>query len=184
MGKKNLKSEITSKLRMALRQFYEELEKRISEAIKEGIAFGETIILKNYIKAGNIAIAYESSYPDFKNEMHAELIISKTFGNVSEVVSIKETYPLLYRTGFRFISYSSSSLIETLKTFIAEEKKLKKLARKEPIAGLKEDLERLIAKLHIQEIMLRKDYVSMREVENVVNFFFQAFMAKLQSEKQ
>jgi hypothetical protein len=32
--------------------------------------------------------------------------------------------------------------------------------------------------------MLRKDYVSMKEVENAVNFFFQAFVAKLQSEKQ
>jgi|GEM_PF-6697228 len=169
---------------MALEQFYAGLEKRISEAIKEGVDFGKTIILKNYIKAGNIAIAYESSYPDFKNEMHAELIINNAFGNVSEVVSIKETYPLSYHTGFRFISYSSSSLIETLKTFMAEEKKLKKLARKEPIAGLKKDLDRLIAKPHIQEIVLRKDYVSMKEVENAVNFFFLAFMAKLQSEKQ
>jgi hypothetical protein len=169
---------------MALGQFYDELEKRISEAIKEGIDFGEIIILKNYIKAGNMTIAYESSYPDFKNEMRAELIINNAFGNASEVISIKETYSLPYCTGFRFICYSSSSLIETLKTFMTEEKKLKKLAGKEPIAGLKADLDRLIAKPHIQEIVLRKDYVSMKEVENAVNFFFLAFMAKLQSEKQ
>jgi hypothetical protein len=169
---------------MTLRQFYDELEKRISEAIKKGVDFGKTIILKDYIKAGNIAITYKSSYPDFKNEMRAELVVSNAFGNASEVISIKETYPLLYHTGFRFICYSSSSLIETLKTFRTEEKKLKKLAGKEPIAGLKADLERLIAKPHIQEIALRKDYVSMKEVENAVNFFFLAFMAKMQSEKQ